>query len=109
PGHVVAAMDGGERSQEVLFGEQVAVEEDRSESERFAGVPLKTESALDGDFRDDAVRNEKLADSRHCGILLLAKAGLASLFPARTGSCCPAGWRLRLRSSGCARCPACDA
>ena len=81
PRDVVAAMDRRKSAKQILLGKKVTVEEDRSETEGLTRMPLETESALDSAFRDDAVRYEKLADPRHCGILCLAKASPASLFP----------------------------
>ena len=60
-------MDLRQRPEKDVLSEQIAVEEDRSEAERFAGVPLESQCTLHGELRDGAFRHEKLTDARHGG------------------------------------------
>src|SRR4029079_7168428 len=67
PGRGVAAMNLRERPQEDVLSEQIAVEENRAEAERFARSARESERALHGELRDGTLRHEQLTDARHGG------------------------------------------
>jgi len=95
-------MNLRERPQEDVLSEQIAVEENRAEAERFARVALESERALHRELRDGTLRHEQLTDARHDGIICRTRIRRPPVTGAGDGS--GDGWvmagRRRVEGSG---------